>query len=61
MKKLKLLKLSKLEESKILGGACNTFKCSESDNCSSCSSWAPNSGFASGYTYNRSNGIYQHD
>ncbi len=61
MKKLTLLKLSKLEESKILGGICEDTKCSTTENCGSCSWWVPNSGFASGWSYNRDNNVYQHD
>jgi hypothetical protein len=52
MNKLSLIKLSKKEESKILGGKCD-YRCSTSgcDSCSGGSSYA----FSSGYSYNRVN------
>lgn len=54
MKKLSLLKITKSEAKKIVGGRCNTFTCSSTENCSGGS-------FGSGYVYNRKNEIMEHN
>lgn len=60
MKKLSLLKLSKKEESKLLGGACN-FKCSTTYGCNRCSGFHINYALADNYSENRQNDIYVQD
>ena len=55
--KLSLLKLSKQEESKILGGNCG-FKCS-SAGCATCTGPGVAYAWSSGYSYNRANDVIQ--
>lgn len=54
MKKLSVLKLTKNETKQIVGGRCNTFTCSSTENCSG-GTWG------SGYVYNRKNEITEHN
>lgn len=54
MKKLSVLKLTKSEAKKIVGGRCNTFTCSSTENCTG-GTWG------SGYVYNRKNEITEHN
>lgn len=54
MKKLSILKITKSEAKKIVGGRCNTFTCSSTENCSG-GTWG------SGYVYNRKNEIMEHN
>ena len=52
MKKLSVLKLTKKEANKIVGGRCSTTTCSSTENCSG-GAWG------SGYVYNRTNEIME--
>lgn len=60
MKKLSLIKLSKKEESKILGGACN-FKCSTTYGCNTCSGFHISYALSENYAQNRKDDIYVQD
>ena len=60
MKKLSLIKLSKNEESKILGGACN-FKCSTTYGCNTCSGFHISYALSDNYGQNLDNDIYVRD
>lgn len=60
MKKLSLIKLSKREENKILGGSCD-FKCSTTYGCNTCSGFHISYALSENYSQNRDSGIYTRD